>query len=98
MLFTAQLLSAESFTIDLLAQMMNMGRTKFYGRVKELTGLSPNKFLMQERMKKAADLLADGELTVAEVSYKVGIQDPSYFNKCFKAQYGVTPSKYVRTS
>ncbi|MBQ9671412.1 MAG: response regulator [Prevotella sp.] len=98
MLFTAQHLSEESFTIDLLAQMMNMGRTKFYGRVKELTGLSPNKFLMQERMKKAADLLADGELTVAEVSYKVGIQDPSYFNKCFKAQYGVTPSKYVRTS
>ena len=47
-------------------------------------------------MEKAADLLADGELNVSEVSYKVGIQDPSYFNKLFKSYYGVMPSKYVR--
>ena len=92
----AQHMREETLNVDQLAQLMAMGRTKFYGRVKELTGLSPNRYLMQERMKKAADLLADGELTVSEVSYQVGIQDPSYFNKCFKAQYGVTPSKYVK--
>ena len=45
-------------------------------------------------MQRAADLLLEGELTVSEVSYKVGIQDPSYFNKCFKAKYGIVPSKY----
>ena len=73
-----------------------MGRTKFYGKVKELTGLSPNKYLMAQRMQKAADLLADGELNVSEVSYRVGLQDPSYFNRCFKAYYGVVPSKYKR--
>ena len=95
-MFVAQHMREEDFNVDQLAQLMNMGRTKFYGRVKELTGLSPNKYLMQARMKKAADLLADGELTVSEVSYQVGIQDPSYFNKCFKAQYGITPSKYTK--
>lgn len=84
------------FTVDRLAEMMTMGRTKFYGKVKEITGISPNKYLMLQRMKKAADLLADGEMNVSEVSYRVGIQDPSYFNKCFKAQYGVVPSKYIR--
>lgn len=84
------------FTVDRLAEMMTMGRTKFYGKVKEITGISPNKYLMLQRMKKAADLLADGEMNVSEVSYRVGIQDPSYFNKCFKAQYGVVPSKYLR--
>ena len=89
-----QHLSEEDFGIDQLAQMMSMGRTKFYGRVKELTSLSPNKYLMQARMQRAAELLSEGELTVAEVSYRVGIQDPSYFNKCFKAQFGVTPSRY----
>lgn len=89
-------ISDSSFSVDRLAEMMSMGRTKFYGKVKELTGMSPNKYLMDIRMKKAADLLADGELTVAEVSYKVGFEDPSYFNKCFKAAYGVVPSKYVR--
>ena len=97
-MFTAQHLADETFSVDQLAQLMNMGRTKFYGRVREMTGLSPNKYLMKLRMEKAADLLADGELTVSEVSYKVGIQDPSYFNKCFKAQYGVVPSKYVRSA
>ena len=95
-MFVAQHMREEDFNVDRLSQLMTMGRTKFYGRVKELTGLSPNKYLMQARMKKAADLLADGELTVSEVSYQVGIQDPSYFNKCFKAQYGITPSKYTK--
>ena len=82
------------FTMDQLAQLMNMGRTKFYGKAKELTGLSPNKYLLAERMKLAGELLYSGEYTVSEVCYKVGIQDLSYFNKCFKAAFGVTPSKY----
>ena len=76
--------------------MMNMGRTKFYGKVKELTGMSPNKYLQEARMRRAGELLLEGEYTISEVSYKVGIQDPSYFNKVFKAHFGVVPSKYGR--
>lgn len=90
----AQHMAEEGFTVDALAQMMAMGRTKFYAKVKALTGMSPNKYLQEARMQKAADLLASGEMNVSEVSYKVGILDPSYFNKCFKAKYGVVPSKY----
>ena len=93
---TNQHLNDSNFNIDQLATMMNMGRTKFFGKVKDMTGLSPNKYLLKIRMEKAADLLADGEMNVSEVSYKVGIQDPSYFNKLFKSYYGVIPSKYVR--
>lgn len=49
------------------------------------------------RMKKAAELLSSPEnLTVAEVSYQVGINDPFYFSKCFKLQFGVTPSVYQK--
>lgn len=77
---------------------MGMGRTKFFAKAKELLGVSPNKYLQNERMRLAADLLADGELTVAEVAYRVGMQDASYFNKCFKAAYGVPPSKYARAA
>jgi len=48
-------------------------------------------------MKKAAELfLTERDLTVAEVSYKVGINDPLYFSKCFKAQFGVSPSAYQK--
>ena len=94
---TARHLSEEDFSVDRLAELTKMGRTKFYGKVKELTGMSPNKYLQEARMKLAAQLLLEGELTVAEISYKVGIQDPSYFNKLFKAKYGVVPSKYGKT-
>lgn len=94
--FTARHLSDSDFNVDRLAEMMSMGRTKFYGKVKELTGMSPNKYLHEARMQRAAELLLEGELNVSEISYKVGIQDPSYFNKVFKARFGVVPSKYGR--
>ena len=95
--YTNQNLSNETFNIDRLAEMMNMGRTKFYGKVKELTGMSPNKYLQEARMRRAGELLLEGKYTISEVSYKVGIQDPSYFNKVFKAHFGVVPSKYGRS-
>lgn len=74
--------------------MMQMGRSKFYGKMKEMYGVSPNKFIVNERMKLAAELLLEGKYNVAEVSIKVGMMDPSHFNKSFKAKYGVPPSKY----
>ena len=90
----AQHLAEPDFTIDTLAGMMHMGRTKLYGKIKELTGETPNKYIMRLRMKRAAELLETGEHTVSEVCYKVGLEDMSYFNKCFKSFYGVSPSKY----
>ena len=45
-------------------------------------------------MKKAAELLLENRYTVAEVSYKIGIEDPFYFSKCFKKVVGITPSEY----
>ena len=48
------------------------------------------------RMKKAAELLLKTDVTVAEVAYQVGINDPFYFSKCFKAQFGVSPSAYQK--
>lgn len=82
------------FNVDVLAQMMHMGRSKFYGKMKEIYGMSPNKFIINERMEAAARLLIEGKLNIAEISIKVGIMDPSHFNKSFKAKYGVPPSKY----
>lgn len=90
----AQRISDPELTIDQIAAALNMGRTKFFSKTKALTGVSPNKYLQNERMRIAAELLTEGNLTVAEISYKVGIQDSSYFNKCFKARYSVVPSKY----
>ena len=82
------------FNIDQLAAALRMGRTKFYGKTKELTGLSPNNYLQNIRLQRAAELLVEGDLNVTEVSYQVGFFNPSYFYKCFKEKYGVAPSKY----
>ncbi|MBQ9222993.1 MAG: response regulator [Prevotella sp.] len=92
----AQHLSDPDFGIDQLAESMKMGRTKFYGKVKDLTGLSPNKLFMSERMRKAAALLDEGELNISEIGFRVGIPDPSYFNRCFKQHFGVTPGQYQK--
>ncbi len=89
-----QNISDPAFTIDTLAEMMHMGRTKLYGKIKELTGETPNKYIMKRRMKLAGELLLTGDYFVADVCYKVGLEDVSYFNKCFKSFYGVSPSKY----
>lgn len=62
-----------------------------------MTGCSPNEYLRMVRMKKAAELLLSPDNpTVAEVAYQVGISDPFYFSKCFKAQFGVAPSHYQK--
>ena len=90
----AQHMGDADFNVDTLAALLKMGRTKFYGKMKEFTGMSPNTYLQTERLKKAAEMLIEGDLNVTEISYKVGFQSPTYFYKCFKEKYGVPPSKY----
>lgn len=89
-------LSDPDFTIDEFASIMGLGRTVFYRKVKGVTGYSPNEYIRVMRMKKAVELLAEGKYTVAEVTYQIGMNDPFYFSKCFKAQFGVPPSSYLR--
>jgi len=87
-------LGDSQFTVDKFAELAKQRRTLFYKKVKGITGLSPNELIKVKRMKKAASLLLDGNLTVAEVSNIVGFDDPFYFSKCFKAHFNYSPSKY----
>ena len=90
-------ISRSDFSIEEFAQLMKLGRTVFYKKLRGVTGYSPNEYLRIIRMKKAAELLLSEEhLTVAEVSYKVGINDPFYFSKCFKSHFGISPSVYQK--
>jgi signal transduction histidine kinase/ligand-binding sensor domain-containing protein/AraC-like DNA-binding protein len=84
------------FSVDDFARSAGMGRTNFYKKVKGLTDHSPNEYVRIIRMKKAAELLATTSLNISEISYKVGINDPFYFSKCFKAQFGRSPSRFKR--
>ncbi len=87
-------LSNPEFSVADFTEKANLSRTIFYKKVKGLTGYSPNELIKVKRMKKAAEYLIEGGYNVSEVSWKVGIEDPFYFSKCFKAQFGCAPSKY----
>ena len=81
-------------TIDACAEHFGYGRTNFFKKVKQLTGLTPNDYIRQQRMSVAIELLKDTRLTVAEVAYKVGFEDQYYFSKSFKSYFGISPSQY----
>ena len=83
-----------NLNIDTFAQKMGYGRTTFYKKMKKLTGKTPNDYIRTLRMEKAVELLKDDTVTIAQVSYEVGIDDPYYFSKTFKAFYGISPSQY----
>ncbi|MFA5046099.1 MAG: two-component regulator propeller domain-containing protein [Paludibacter sp.] len=90
-------LTNPDFSVDEFAQLANTGRTLFFRKIKYLTGYTPNDFIRIRRMKKAAELLKTYKYNVSEVSYMVGINDPFYFSKCFKAQFGCSPSRYINS-
>jgi len=85
-----------SFTIDKFVELSGTRRTIFFKKVKGLTGFSPNELIKMKRLNRSAALLKQGELTVSEISYKVGFEDPYYFSKCFKVHFNCTPSNYKK--
>lgn len=87
-------LSDASLSVDDMAEAMGYRRSVFYKKVKALTGLTPADYIRTLRMNRAAEMLKEETISVAEVSYKVGISDPHYFTKVFKQQFGVSPKKY----
>ena len=65
-------------------------------KIKSLTNYSPNELLRIARLKKAASLLASSDMTVAEIGYEVGFSSPSYFTKCYKEQFGESPTDFLK--
>lgn len=71
--------------------------SQLYRKLTQLTGKSPVTFLKEYRLKKAIQLLKRKEANISEVSTIVGFSSPSYFSKCFKERYFVSPSDYIHT-
>lgn len=80
--------------IDVIASQFGMGRTNFYRKVRELMGMSPNDYLRKCRMERAALLIKDTNMPIAEICAQVGVPDAQYFSRVFKTFYGVPPSTY----
>jgi signal transduction histidine kinase/ligand-binding sensor domain-containing protein/DNA-binding response OmpR family regulator len=81
-------------SVELLSQEVAMSKSLFYKKIKSLTNLSGVEFIRSVRIKRAAQILAQGQSTVNEVAYMVGFSDVNYFRKCFKEQFNHTPKEH----
>jgi transcriptional regulator GlxA family with amidase domain len=84
------------YSVDDLVKAVGMSRMQLYRKLKALTGQSANEFIRTIRLKRAAQLLEQNQLTIAEITYEVGFGDLQYFRECFKKVFGVTPSEYAQ--
>lgn len=82
--------------VEDLGRNMGMSRVQLYRKLKSLTNYSPNELLRRMRLKKAASLLASSDMTIAEIAYEVGFSSPSYFTKCYKEQFGESPTEFLK--
>lgn len=80
--------------VDRLAKFMNMSRPTFYRKINAISDLSPNELINLTRLKKAAELMAEG-MNINEVSEVVGYSSPRIFSKNFERQFGIVPSEYL---
>jgi signal transduction histidine kinase/ligand-binding sensor domain-containing protein/DNA-binding response OmpR family regulator len=88
-------LAEASFTVEDFGAEMGMSRVSLYKKLLALTDRTPIEFIRVIRLKQAAHLLETSQLSVAEVAYRVGFNNPRYFSKYFSQEYEMLPSEYI---
>ena len=89
-------ISNNDFGVEQLGSAVDLSRVQLYRKVKALTGLSPVELIRATRVNRARKLIEGGATSVSEVAYQVGFTSPSYFTKCFKDQFGVSPMELLK--
>ena len=83
------------YSVETMSRDLGMSRTLLYKKILALTGKPPLEFIRSLRLKRAALLLSKSQMNVSEIAFQVGFNDPKYFSKHFKNEFGVLPSKYI---
>lgn len=89
-------LTESEFTSEYFSREIGMSRMQLHRKLKALVGLSTTEFIRSQRLKMATYILLNSDINISEVAYEVGFNDPSYFTKCFKASYGISPGNYAK--
>ncbi|WP_321426071.1 two-component regulator propeller domain-containing protein [uncultured Bacteroides sp.] len=89
-------LSSDKIDVTYLSDKMCMSSSTLYRKMKALTNLSTNEYIRKVKMQNAERLLLEGKYKISEVAYKVGFNNVVYFRQCFKDEYGIAPSEYVK--
>lgn len=87
-------ISDPSFSVDQLCRSIGISPSHMFRQVKKITGLNTNDLIRKYRLKKASVLLKGKKGNISEIMYYVGFTTPSYFSKCFKSEFGVTPNEF----
>ena len=87
-------ISRSDLSVEELSRELGMSRVHLYKKLLQITGKSPIEFIRIIRLKRAAQLLRESQLHVSEVAYEVGFNNPKYFSRYFKEEFGVLPSVY----
>lgn len=82
--------------VEFLAEELFLSRSQLYRKIKALTGQTANEFIRKIRLLKSKELIENGYDSIGEIGFKVGFSSPSYFTKCFKAEFGVLPTELER--
>ena len=90
-------LSEQDFNVNILVEKMQMSKTSFYNRVKEVTGKSPIEYINYYKLLKSKEYLLQGKYNISEIAYNLGYTDPSYFARVFKKEFGCTPSVFLNS-
>ena len=88
-------ISDAGFSVEDLSRELGMSRVHLYKKLLALTGKTPLEFIRSIRLQQAAQLLEKSQLSVAEVAYQVGFNNPKYFARYFKEEFQVLPSAYL---
>lgn len=86
------------FSIEQFCQHLGMSRMQLHRKLTALTGLSTSAFIRDQRLRLAVQKLEKTDETIAEIAYSVGFSSPSYFIKCFKESYQMTPMEYQKAA
>ena len=88
-------ISDHNLNVDIIIRELGMSRSLLYKKLNSIANTSVNVFIRKVRLKKATELLVEGNMNITEVAYAVGFDSLPYFSKCFQEEFGVSPSKYV---
>lgn len=91
-----QHLNTPGYSVEQLSKDLCMERTGLYKKLTSLLDKSPSLFIRSIRLKRAADLLCEGQLSISEIAEQVGFSSASYLSKCFFEEYGCKPSEYAK--
>jgi signal transduction histidine kinase/DNA-binding response OmpR family regulator len=87
-------ISNPEFSVEELSRELFMSRVALYKKLLALTGKTPIEFIRSIRLKRAAQLLEKSQFTIAEIAYEVGFNNPKYFSRYFKTEFGMLPSAW----